>query len=79
MAQTGARKKGGTTAQTHGAGAGVRRDRLASPTKKVNLTFDTDLMQRVEAHAKRLGISKAALLSIAASMFMDNLLDRRRE
>jgi len=44
---------------------------------KFSISADRDLVRRVDAQAKRLGISRSALFSIAASMFMDDLLRRR--
>jgi len=55
------------------------RPRASGRTKKIGMTVDVDLLARIDAHARRLGIQRSALLSVAASMFMDNLLERRRE
>jgi hypothetical protein len=62
-----------------GSGAGARRDRISGPTQKVNLTFAVTLLDRIDEHAERIGVSRSAFLSLAATLFMDNLLERRRE
>jgi hypothetical protein len=58
---------------------GARRNRISTPTTKTTISVDMELLARIDAYAHRLGISRSALMSIAASMFIDNLLERRRE
>lgn len=59
--------------------ARTRRHRLTGPTKKIGVTFAIDLLGRIDSHAAHLGVTRAALLSISASMFMDNLLEGRSD
>jgi hypothetical protein len=62
-----------------GREAGGLRDRVSGKTDKKGITIERHLLARIDKHAAHLGISRSALLSIAASMFIDNLLERRRE
>lgn len=58
---------------------GARRNRISAPTTKTTISVETELLARIDAYAHRLGISRSSLMSIASSMFIDNLLERRRE
>lgn len=60
-------------------GEGARRNRINAPTTKTTISVEVELLARIDAYAHRLGISRSSLMSIATSMFIDNLLERRRE
>lgn len=57
----------------------VQPDEYLEDTRrqKVSISIDRDLLNRVDAYAKKHGLNRSALFSIGVSMFMDNELRRR--
>ncbi|APA88510.2 type II toxin-antitoxin system HicB family antitoxin [Paraburkholderia sprentiae WSM5005] len=45
--------------------------------KKITITGDRDLLRRIDTHARRHGLTRSALFSVGASLFVDDLLRRR--
>lgn len=53
------------------SGAGAAKAAAGDGKAVVNMRMDTDLLARVDADAKRMGISRSAWLHVAANKMLD--------